>query len=141
MKDSLPENEFNAIEVTLKCLANSTYQEILKNKHVQHRTLEEYNLYSKQVNEMMQDMLKGIYVTDTIKESHMDTVNLMIEYIKVQEKIKTFSKRCNKKIGFDKLPIIMEESDTNMETKQCILDLKTFDKKVFPIFHMNKLHE
>jgi len=37
-------------------------------------------------------MFKGIYVTDIIKEAHMDMVNLMIEYIKVQEKIKSFSK-------------------------------------------------
>lgn len=133
MKGSLPENEFNAIEVTLKCLANSVYQEILKKK-VQHRTLEEYNLYSKQVDEMMQDMLKGIYVTDIIKEAYMDMVHLMIEYIKVQEKIKTLSKRC-KKVTFD-----ITDSDTNIETKQCILDLKTFDKKVFPLFHMKKIN-
>uniref|UniRef100_A0A6C0JW83 Uncharacterized protein n=1 Tax=viral metagenome TaxID=1070528 RepID=A0A6C0JW83_9ZZZZ len=139
MKDSLPENEFNAIEVTLKCLANSVYQEILKKKQVQHRTLEEYNLYSKQVDDMMQDMLKGIYVTDIIKEAHMDMVNLMIEYIKVQEKIKTLSKRC-KKVTFDILPNT-KESDANIETKQCIIDLHSFDKKVFPLFHTNKLHE
>lgn len=136
MKDSLPENEFNAIEVTLKCLANSVYQEILKKKQVQHRTLEEYNLYSKQVDKMMQDMLKGIYVTDIIKEAHMDMVNLMIEYIKVQEK-KTLYKRC-KKVTFDILPDT-KESDTNIETKQCILELNPFNKKVFPLFHMNKL--
>jgi len=67
-----------------------------KKKQVQSRTLEEYNLYSKQVDEMTQDMFKGIYVTDIIKEAHMDMVNLMIEYIKVQEKIKSFSKQCKK---------------------------------------------
>jgi hypothetical protein len=139
MKDSLPENEFNAIEVTLKCLANSVYQEMLKKKTVQHRTLEEYNLYSTQVDEMTQDMFKGIYVTDIIKEAHMDMVNLMIEYIKVQEKIKSLSKSC-KKVTFDVLPNTIE-SDTKIETKQCILDLKTSDKKVFPLFHTNKLKE
>ena len=136
MKDRLPENDFNAIEVTLKCLANSVYQELLKKKQVQTRTLEEYNLYSKQVDDMMQDMLKGIYVTDIIKEAHMDMVHLMIEYIKVQEKIKTFSKRC-KKVTFVLLP--NEATDTNVETKQCRIELNSVDKKVFPLFNTSKI--
>ena len=136
MKDRLPENDFNAIEVTLKCLANSVYQELLKKKQVQTRTLEEYNLYSKQVDDMMQDMLKGIYVTDIIKEAHMDMVHLIIEYIKVQEKIKTLSKRC-KKVTFVLLP--NEATDTNVETKQCRIELNSVDKKVFPLFNTSKI--
>ena len=134
MMDRLTDSDFDAIEVTLKCLANSTYQEVLKKKQVKDTLQEEYILYSKQVNEMLQDILNDIYETDIIKEAYMDMVHVMIEHIKVQERIQSLPKR-SKSYTFGILPIIMEETDI----KQCIVDSDSFDKKnVYPLFHMNK---
>lgn len=73
--------------MTLKFMANSIYQEIVgQTAQVKRPSREDYKFYKKRVFNMTKEMLKGQYPNENIKEEHMHYVDILIEYMKVQDR-------------------------------------------------------
>ena len=73
--------------ITLKFMANSLYQEIIgQTAQIKRPTREDYKFYKKRVFNMTKEMLKGQYPNENIKEEHMHYVDVLIEYMKVQDR-------------------------------------------------------
>lgn len=127
--------------LTLKFMANSIYQEIFDKKaQVSRPSKEDYKFYKKRVFNMTKEMLKGDYPNENIKRVHMHYVDILIDYMKDQDRTDIIQKdytKCdvlNKEIISNDKPFDISESAKFMmkevENTKTTLDGFVLTKKV-----------
>ena len=135
---------FNTTELTLKFLANNIYQEMMEHKNVVERpSSEDYSFYNKRLLNMIKDMLSGKYPNDDIKKEHLNYIDTLIEYMKIQDRSDIIQNEYARQVSFskyeqssdDKTEFDISTIDTNMvnginEPKQNTLDNFVLTKKV-----------
>lgn len=99
MNKGIPDSSFNANEITLKFLANNVYQELMEKKD-KNPSSEDCAFYKKRILNMVKNMLNGIYPSDSVKEAHMYYVNVLIEHMKVHDRVDILQKEYPK-VSFD----------------------------------------
>lgn len=86
MSNKQPDPGFNQTEVTLRFLANSVYQDVIEKKTGATKpSKNDYKFYRKRAFAMMKDMMRGNYPSEHLKTVHMNYVNELINYMKVQD--------------------------------------------------------
>lgn len=97
------DTSFNTTEITLKFLANSLYQEMIEQRTaVERPSNEDYLFYNERLNNMIKDMLEGKYPNDDIKKEHMNYVDTLIEYMKLQDRTDILQTEYSKQVSFSK---------------------------------------
>jgi len=135
---------FNTTEVTLKFLANNVYQEMMEHRiAVVRPSPDDCSFYNKRLLNMIKDMLRGKYPNDDIKKEHLNYIDTLIEYMKIQDRSDIIQKEYAKQVSFSKYEQSSEDKpmldistiDINMlnvinEPKQPTLDNFVLTKKV-----------
>lgn len=112
MSKKQPDPAFNQTEVTLRFLANSVYQDVMENKATTTQpSRNDYKFYRKRAFAMMKDMMRGNYPSEHLKTVHMNYVNELINYMKVQDTSDILQK--------DYPPGIDKEFKEDIESKTC----------------------
>ena len=93
MSNKQPDPGFNQTEVTLRFLANSVYQDVMEKKTgVTKPSKNDYKFYRKRAFAMMKDMMRSNYPNEHLKTVHMNYVNELINYMKIQDTSDIFQK-------------------------------------------------
>ena len=86
MSNKHPDPGFNQTEVTLRFLANSVYQDVMENKTSATKpSKNDYKFYRKRAFAMIKDMMRGNYPSEHLKTAHMNYINELINYMKIQD--------------------------------------------------------
>lgn len=114
---------FNTIELTLKFLANSVYQEMMEHRNaVERPSSEDCLFYNKRLLNMIKDMLRGKYPNDDIKKEHLNYIDKLIEYMKIQDRSDIIQKEYAKHVSFSKYEQSSEDND--------LFDISSADKNM-----------
>ena len=118
---------FNTTEITLKFLANSVYQEMMEQRTVCERpSSEDYLFYSERIFNMMKEMLDGKYPNNDIKKEHLNYVDTLIEYMKLQDRTDILQKEYSKQVSFSKYEQHDDETDRIFDianTDKCMMNI------------------
>jgi hypothetical protein len=103
---------FNAIELTLKFLANNVYQDIMENRIVDERpSPDDCLFYNKRLLNIITNMLEGKYPNDDIKKRHLNYIDGLIEYMKIQDRSDIIQKEHDKQVSFSKYEDSSDDKD------------------------------
>jgi hypothetical protein len=112
----------DTIALTLKFMANSIYQEIMvKTPQVKPPSIADYKFYKKRVFNMTKEMLKGEYPNDYIKDAHMHYVDVLIEYMKDQDRTDILQKDYEKCDILDKDVLLNDKPFDISESSKVIM--------------------
>ena len=113
---------FNTTELTLKFLANKIYKDMMDQKDIVERpTSEDYTFYNERLGFMIKDMLAGKYPNNDIKREHLDYMNVLIEYMKSQDRTDLLQTEHAKQVSFSKY-------EDDMSVKK--FDIEDVDKEM-----------
>ena len=103
---------FNTTELTLKFLANSIYQDMMEHRiAVDRPSLDDCSFYNKRLLNMIKDMLRGNYPTDDIKKEHLQYIDTLIEYMKIQDRSDIIQEEYAKQVSFSKYEQSSDDKD------------------------------
>ena len=132
---------FNTTEITLKFLANSLYQEMMEQRTaVERPSNEDYSFYNERVSNIIKEMLDGKYPNDDIKKEHMNYVDTLIEYMKLQDRTDILQKDYSKQVSFSKY----EQHDDDNEvfdianTDKCMMNISDCKQPTLDNFVLTK---
>ena len=138
------DSSFNTTELTLKFLANNVYQDIMENRIVDERPSPgDCLFYNKRLLNIITNMLEGKYPNDDIKKRHLNYIDGLIEYMKIQDRSDIIQNEYTKQVSFSKYEESSDDKDefdisianknimnVIVDTKQPTLDNFILTKKV-----------